>query len=230
MIASVHIADVGLRRGLGVLRKAPAPKNVPGLRNAHVAATAEFDAKVIKGPPKLGRVALLAFWDDDASLDRFLDEDPMARTLADGWRLRLDPLRAHGSWPGLPEDLPRGRKVDHEGPAAVLTLARFKVPRLPDFFRTNAKAEASLLEASGLVWATAMARPPFIATCSLWESTEALSEYAYGAGNPGHTDAIAANRAKPFHHQSVFIRFRPYDSHGRLEGKHPLAEGWLGSG
>jgi hypothetical protein len=96
------------------------------------------------------------------------------------------------------------------------------------FLRTSAKAEHSVLNAPGLIWATGFARPPsFVATCSLWESTRALSAYAYGHSDPGHPDAIAAGEAKPFHSQQVFIRFRPYDSHGKLDGKNPLAAAWM---
>jgi hypothetical protein len=36
-----------------------------------------------------------------------------------------------------------------------------------------------------------------------------------------------ANRAKPFHRQSAFVRFRPDASEGHLDGKNPLAESWL---
>lgn len=223
MIASVHVADVGPRAALGVLRRAP---SAPGLRQANVAMTAVLGGSM-RPSPDLGRAALVAFWDDDAALDRFLSSHPTAAALRDGWRVRLDPLRAHGSWPGLPEGIPRGRKVDHDGPAAVLTLGRLRLTQAPRFFRASNKAENRVVGAPGLIWATGMARPPFVSTCSLWESTDALSDYAYGPVNPAHPDAIAAGRAKPFHHQEAFIRFRPYDSQGSLGGRNPLAETWL---
>jgi hypothetical protein len=79
----------------------------------------------------------------------------------------------------------------------------------------------------GLGWATGLARPPFVATCSLWESTKALATYAYGHTAPAHPDAIAAGEAKPFHHESAFIRFRPYGSTGGLEGKNALHADWM---
>lgn len=227
MIASVHIADVGVRKALGVLFRGPKPKSVPGLRDADVATPAPLNGKN-SAKPQFGRVALVAFWDDDAALDGFLaSSHKVARTLADGWRLRLAPLRAHGSWPGLPDDTPHTRNVAHDGPTAVLTLARFKWKRVRAFFRASARAEASLLESPGVIWQTGMAKPPFVATCSLWESTEALSTYAYGSERPGHSESMAENRAKPFHHQQVFIRFRPYDSVGHLDGTNPLPEGWM---
>jgi|SRR5581483_4939583 len=223
MIASVHIADVGPARALRVLRRRP---TALGMRDAQVASTAALGGS-LRPSPDLGRAALVAFWDDDAALDRFLATHPLAATMSGGWHVRLEPLRAFGSWPGLPDDLPRGRKVDHEGPAAVLTLGRLRLSQTTRFFRTSNKAENAVLGAPGLIFATAMARPPFVATCSLWESSEALSAYAYGGDRPAHPDAIAADRVKPFHHQQAFIRFRPYASQGSLAGRNSLAESWL---
>lgn len=221
MIASVHIADVRVGTALKVVRKAPSPSSVSGLRHANVALTALLGQRVPK--PTLGRVALVAFWDGDDALDRFLVDHPLATMLAGGWHVRLDPLRAWGSWPGLPDDLSRSRTVDHEGPAAVLTLGRLRWPQGFRFLHTSAKAEAAVVNAPGLTWATAMARPPFFCTCSLWESSDALSAYAFTQGG-AHHGAIVADRGKPFHHQSAFIRFRPYAAAGSLEGKNPLRE------
>ena len=224
MIASVHVADVGARRAISLKR--PDPGSVPGLRWAKTALAAPFRGK-IRPPASLGRAGLIALWDGDDALDAFLADHPTAARLAGGWHVRLDPLRAFGTWPGLPEDIPAARQVEQGGPAAVLTLGRLRMTRTISFLRTSAKAEADLLVAPGLTWATAMARPPFVATCSLWESSEALSAYAYGDADGGHPAAITAHRSKPFHHESVFVRFRPYASSGHLDGKNPLAESWL---
>lgn len=225
MIASVHVADVGARRALGVLRKAPSPSATPGLRHANVGTAARLSGS-IRPQADPGRVGLVAFWDDDDSLDRFLTNDPLAATLSSGWHLRLAPLRATGTWPGLPDDVPAVRPAGDNGPAAVLTLGRVRLSQVVRFFRASAKAEGRAVQAPGLTWATGLARPPFVATCSLWESERALATYAYGSSEPEHRDAIAAGEEKPFHHESAFIRFRPYDSHGSLDGKNPLAAAW----
>lgn len=226
MIASVHIADVGPRRAVRLLRVPPKPAEVPGLRDAHVALTAPLSASVLPRPD-LRRVGLVAFWDDDEALDRFLVGSDWSAALDDGWRVRLEPLRLWGSWPAVPDDLPRSRNVEHDGPAAVLTLGRLRLTQAVRFFRASARAEGRAVEAPGMIWSTGLARPPFVATCSLWSSTDALATYAYGRREPAHPDAIAADRARPFHHRSAFVRFRPYASEGRLDGRNPLAETWL---
>ncbi len=226
MIASVHIADVGARSALGILRRAPRPDSISGLRHANVAVAAPLSQSG-RPPPDLGRIALIAFWDDDDVLDRFLATHRLAARLGAGWHVRLEPIRRWGTWPGLPDAVTTTRTVEHDGPLAVLTLGRLRLTQTVRFLRTSAKAEASAVASPGLIWATALARPPFVATCSLWEATRALSTYAYGQRDPGHPDAIAAHAQRPFHHESAFIRFRPYRSQGALEGKNPLAANWM---
>jgi hypothetical protein len=225
MLASVHVVDLGPRHALALVAKGPSRITAPGLRNVHVALAARLGGPLAT-KPDVGRIALVAMWDDDAALDHFLVESPIARVLDGGWQVRLAPLRAHGSWPGLPDDLSKSRRVDGSGPVGVLTMGRVKIPRLPAFLRYSAKAEARLVGAPGLVWATALVRPPFVSTCSLWESAEASTGYAYTQGD-AHNDAIAAGRAKPFHHQEAFVRFRPYASVGHLDGRNPLPETWM---
>jgi hypothetical protein len=226
MIASVHLADVGPRAALSILRRPPDPDTISGLRRADAALAAPLRGSV-RPAPDLGRIGIVAFWDDEHALDGFLADDPTAAKLARGWRVRLEPLRAFGSWPGLPDDLPTGRATEYDGPAAVLTLGRLRLSQAIRFLRTSAKAEAAVINAPGLTWATGLGRPPFVATCSLWKTTPALSTYAYGHQDSAHPDAITANATKPFHHQSAFIRFRPYASHGQLDGRNPLGESWM---
>jgi hypothetical protein len=223
MIASVHLADLSVRRALAVLRRAPDPASTPGLRYSKVALAAPLRSSLLPSPD-IRRPALVAFWDDDDALSRFLTEDRAATPFAQGWRVRLAPLRAFGSWPGLPSDLPVTRAVDYDGPTVVLTLGRLRITQALRFLRTSAKAEEAVLAAPGLIWATGLGRPPFVSTCSLWESSHAASTYAYGPGDAAHESAIRTDRARPFHHESAFIRFRPYGSEGSLDGKNRLPE------
>jgi len=222
MIASVHLADVGVASALAITRKAPPAGSIAGLCHSDVALAAPLSGSILPSP-QLGRVGLIAFWEGDDPLDGFLGDHPLAAKLSSGWHVRLAPLRAYGTWPGLPLDTPTRRDVDYDGPVAALTLGRPRASQLIRFLRTSAKAEASVVVAPGLTWATGLARPPsLVATCSLWDSTRALSTFAYGHRDPAHPDAIATGEAKPFHHQQAFIRFRPYNSQGQLQGRNPL--------
>jgi hypothetical protein len=212
-VASVHVADVGLVRAVRSLR---GPRGVAGLRHADAAIAAPLSTRPRELPkPKPGRLALVAFWDDHAALDAFVAEHPYARHLAGGWRARLEPLRAFGSWPGLDADVRRDRATpEHDGAALVTTLGRLRLPQTRRFLRTSRPAEIAAQQSDGFLWGTALARPPFVATVSVWESAAALSVYAYGKREPAHPAAIDEDRARPFHHQSAFVRFRIVDEVG----------------
>jgi len=224
MLVSVHLADVGVPAALSIARKPPLPGSIAGLRHANVGVAAPLSGSLLP-KPQLGRAALVAFWDDDDAIDAFLADHPLARKLAGGWRVRLQPLRRYGSWPGLDDEITTARHVEHDGVVAAVTLGRPIASQFPRFVRTSAKAEGSVVGAPGLLWTTGIARPPsFVATCSLWESSQALATYAFGARDSAHPDAIAEGEAKPFHHEQAFVRFRPYGAQGHLEGRNPLAE------
>lgn len=218
MLASVHLADIGIR-GMGrVLLRRPKAEAVPGLRWANVGLLAPL---AFSGPPPLGRVGLVAFWDDEAALDRFLAADPLGARLAGGFQARLQPLRAYGSWPGLPADIPGTRAVPHDGPVVALTLARVRLSQAVRFLRTSRPAEQAAVAHPGLVWGSAVVRPPFAATVSIWQSSQATAGYAYKQ-QQAHNDAIVEQQRKDFHKESAFIRFAPLHAEGSLRGRNPL--------
>jgi len=222
-VVSVHIADVGVGPALGLLLRRIRPGSIAGLRHADVGTAAPLSGSTLPRPT-FGRIGFIGFWDDEAAIDRFVRDHPVGRRLSGGWHARLEPLRRFGTWPGLDDGVGESRRTSYQGPAVVLTLGRLRLPRAAQFLRTSARAEAAATGAPGAVWATGLAKPPFVATCSLWESTQALATYAYGARDRAHPDAIDADAAKPFHHQSAFVRFRPYHVEGGLAGPNPLGE------
>jgi hypothetical protein len=162
---------------------------------------------------------LIAFWDDEEAAAAFAEDHPVGQRYADnGFRVVLRPLRAFGTWPGLPDDLPRARKAMHDGPVLVTTLGRLRVTQAGRFFRASRPAERSAVAAPGFVWGTAASRPPFMATVSLWSDDEAAAAYAYGDPEAGHPRAISEQRRKDFHHESAFIRYAPLAITGSVRG------------
>jgi hypothetical protein len=225
MVVSVHIADPGARTGLKLFRRGRRAFDAPGLRYAEAAARVPLGGK---GPPlaRPGKLAVIASWDDDAAIDRFLSEHPLAERLADGWHVRMEPRRIVGAWPemdGLPAEEER---MDPDEAAIVLTLGRPRVSQLPRFVRTSRPAEALAVENPAFVAGTALIRPPisFVATFTIWSSVNKMRDYALGRPDPRHLDAIKADRTKTFHHQEAFVRFRPYAAHGTWDGREPLSE------
>ena len=220
MIATVQVADVGPGPAVRNVLRPPPMEDVPGLRWAQ---TALFAPLAASGPPPLRRIGLFAFWDDDHAFERFVADHAAAERFTGGLSARLRPLRTHGSWPGLPDDLPRSRIVPHAGPVVVFTLGRLHLGQTVRFLRTSRPAERAAVAHPGMVWGSAAARPPFVATVSIWSDSESDMDYAYGQQAPAHHDAIEAQRRKDFHRHSAFVRFAPTELTGSLTGRNPLA-------
>lgn len=225
MIATVQLADLGPVGSLRALLRKPKPRHTPGLRSAEVAV---FAPLARSRPPPIGRAGLIAFWDDADAFERFLDRDALGRAFAGGFQARLVPLRAHGSWPGLPADVPESRAVQHDGPVVVLTLGRLRISQVVRFLRASRPAERAALAQDGMIWGSAAVRPPFVATVSIWTDARATAAYAYGGQPPAHSAAIAEQRRKDFHRQSAFIRFAPTRLEGNLAGLNPLVASEIG--
>jgi hypothetical protein len=221
MVVSVHIADLGARSALAVLTRPPRPGAVPGLTYAVTLTTAPLGEPLL--PPRhLGQVGMIAAWEEEAALDDFLRVHPVAERLGGGWEVRLQPLRVSGFWSGMPELPTEPLPVDDEEPVGILTLGQLRLFRTSAFRRSAAPAEAAAVADPALLAGTGLARPPrLVATFSLWGSAAAMRAYAYGTAG-AHEAAIRAHRARPFHHESAFVRFRPYASRGGWNGRDPL--------
>lgn len=218
-VVSVHIADVGVPKSLRLVRH-PRPGSIPGLVQANAGFGATFGTAPARPSP--GRVGLIAFWEDEDALERFEASHPLADALGGGLVVHARPLRIHGAWPGVGEDVPKQRNVEHDGPVLVLTLAKTKFTRSIPFFRASQPAEKAVVHAPGNVFSSAVLRPPFISSVSLWESSASAMDYAYSGHQAGHPEAITAGRAKPFHHQQAFIRLAIDEVRGSLAGRNPF--------
>lgn len=228
MVASIHIADVGVRSALSLLRSCPSPASAPGLRHANSVLAVPLHRSPFR-VPGLRRVGLVAFWDDDPALDRFLEAHPVAAALADGWHVRLEPLRVVGDWPGLPSGVSPAADTSHEGPVVGLTIARVRPSRVVRFVRMSAAAQAEALDSTGFTWAVDLTHPlhALIGTCSLWRDARALTRYTHGRDGTAHRAALAEDRRRPFFSLGAFARFRPTSSRGKLDGGNPLPESWM---
>ena len=162
-------------------------------------------------------------WDDVQSARAFTDTHPLAdRFAGNGFHAVLRPLRAFGSWPGLPSDISRSRVTHHDGPVIVTTLGRLRISQALRFLRASRPAERAAVNSDGFLWGTAAARPPFVATVSVWSSEDRAAAYAYTDPDAGHPRAITQQRRKDFHHESAFVRYAVTSSTGTLPSAPPI--------
>lgn len=224
MIASLHVADVGLIKSFRV--RPPSPQTVPGLRDARAGLTARFTDSVIPDPA-FGRAMWLAFWDDEASLDRYLEsKSPLVEMFQKGLTIRMVPLRSHGAWPGFPTELGDDH-VAYDGPVVVMTLGLLRLRRSFAWTQASNRVQKQFLTAPGVIWAMGASRPPlFAATVTVWESATAASTFAHQPGG-AHSTAIDENAGNPLMRQEIFARFKPCSSTGSLGPAPDLAQDWL---
>lgn len=223
MIVTVHLADVGPLKAQRLLFRRLDPARIAGMTYAEPTMTGPLGKRPPR--PKLDRIGLIAAWEDDAAIDRFLAEHPFGRQIAGGWHARLEPRRCFGSWAGMPglpkEELP----IDDDEPAVALTLGRLRALRIRPFLKASGPAERDAVDNPAVAAVTGLtrpARPRLVSTFSVWRSAGAMREYAFGKDGP-HQAAVRADRALPFQHEQAFIRFRPYASQGAWDGRDPLA-------
>lgn len=223
MIVSVHLADVGLLKVQQLLFRQLDATSVAGMTYAEPAFTVPLGGRIPRPHPR--RIGLIAAWEDDGALDRFLAAHPVGQAIAGGWHTRLEPVRCFGSWPALPGLPKKELPVDDAEPVAALTLGRLRILRTRPFLRAGAPAERDAVANPAVLASTGLgrlARPRLVSTFSIWRSAAAMREYAFDKAG-SHQAAVRADRATPFHHESAFIRFRPYASRGLWDGRDPLA-------
>jgi len=171
----------------------------------------------------LGHWALLATWASDADAERF----ETSRT-ARGWsrlsqerlRLRLRPLSSRGRWSrrrpfGDPAPIP------HDGPVAALTRARIAPRKALTFWRAVPPVSADLHRSPGLRLALGIGEAPvgLQGTFSVWESPNALTDFAY-RGSP-HVDVVRRTAQEGWYAEELFARFGVLSVEGTFAGRAP---------
>ncbi len=104
------------------------------MRYAEVTTAAPLSGRLLPRP-NLGRVGLIASWDNEPAVEAFLAGHPLAEQLAHGWHVRLQPMRAFGTWPQLPGLPATEEPMDDTEPAAVLTRGRLRLSQTLRFLR-----------------------------------------------------------------------------------------------
>jgi hypothetical protein len=224
MIVTVHLADVGPLKAQRLLFSRLDPERVAGMTYAEPTMTGALG----KRPPRpmMGRLGLIAAWENDEAIDRFLADHPFGRQVAQGWHARLEPRRCFGSWAGMPELPKKELPMDDEEPAVALTLGRLRALRIRPFLKASKPAERDAVSNPGVAASIGLTRPALprlVSTFSVWRSTGEMRSYAFGK-NGSHQAAVRTDRAHPFQHEQAFVRFRPYASQGSWDGRDPVAE------
>jgi hypothetical protein len=227
------LSIVTLKPGLGMARwalaqMAMAPrqlKRVAGLRFFQLLGSGADNGFGFW--PNLQRYGLMATWASAEDAATFFAHHPMwsayTERSTEHWTAELAPLQAHGAWDGTqPFELPPDGPAKTDGPVAVLTRASIRLRRAPRFWRYVEPTSRALADAEGLRLAIGLGELPLVrqATFSLWESTQAMQQYAYR--DVRHREVIQLTRREGWYSEELFARFRVLKSTGTVNGRNPL--------
>ena len=177
--------------------------------------------------PNLYRYGFVAVWESEEAARAFFSGHPLWQQYqaqaAEIWTAWLAPLKSHGLWDGAN---PFGYEIEDapaDGPVAVLTRASIRWPKAPRFWRYVAPTSATVADAPGVRAAIGLGELPVVrqATFSLWESAQAMRQYAYRSEK--HQEVIRLTRQEQWYGEELFARFRVLRSEGTWDGHNPAA-------
>jgi len=177
--------------------------------------------------PNFRRYGLICTWESEKAANDFLHHSDLIKQYQQHtneiWTVAMLPLQSHGFWDGRQPFVPFFTASNNE-PVAVLTRASVNWLGLPNFIKYGANTSKALDNAHGLICSIGLGELPFIrqATFSIWESVEAMKEYAYKT--PHHQDVMRRTRAEKWYKEELFARFIPVSSEGTWNGIDPLGE------
>lgn len=220
-----HLAKTGLAASIGALYRPPTPRQVPGLVRAECLTGMRLGAPIL-APTRMQfrQLAMFAAWEGAAAVDAFLVDNPLGRTLAAGWHVRMTLQRRWGSVPEFDAFPESGADPDPAAPVIAVTLARMKLPEVPRFIWWGWPVEALVRDHPGATLALAAIRlPRTVSTFSVWTSQQEMIDMVRGHSRvplpKRHAAAMVERQRKDFHFAFTTLRFKPLAEHGQWEGR-----------
>lgn len=168
--------------------------------------------------------ALLGIWESAEDWKKYNNEHPFAletqRRCTEQATTFLHPIRSHGLWDGTNPFEPITEAPEStDALVAVLTRARIRLKRLPEFLKETPIAKKSLKDQKDLLLSIGIGETPLLyqATFSVWRNIEAVKEYAYKTH--AHAQVVSKTRERDWYSEEMFTRFRVTGSTGTWGGK-----------
>ena len=160
------------------------------------------------------RWGLIAQVNDMEAFDHSLVVKRWRKNSVDEFRAVLEPISSHGQWAGK-EPFVASVK-DWTGPVAAITRARIKWHQNFRFWSSVPPVTISLKSAPGLMAAIGIGEAPIglQGTFSLWESSDAIKNFAYKGA--AHQKAIADTATYNWYSEELFARFAVKDMRGSI--------------
>lgn len=205
----------------------PTLGRLPGARFAKLLGTGNGRTFTARDADPLRWVTLVA-WDRASDAEEFEGSRPARAWGAiarERLQFRLSPRSSRGRWSGQePFGSPEstgGPSGEQTGPIASITRARLRPGRAVSFWRAVPPVAQDLHAVAGLRCAFGIGEAPlgYQGTFSLWESTEALRDFAHRRAV--HRDVMVRTPREGWYSEELFARFDVVDVRGTLDGRTP---------
>lgn len=162
--------------------------------------------------PNFSLYGLLCVWENEQSCQSFFGESEIFKKLQSKSEkyqtLFLQSLQAHGKWDGKEPFSYVRQSPQTKEKIAVITRAKIKWSKVWKFWSSVAPASRKMHTHPGLIFSVGIGELPLIqqATFSIWESIEAMTNYAYKS--PQHKKVIQLTQQSKWYQEELFARFR----------------------
>ena len=131
------------------------------------------------------------------------------------FRVVLDPIAATGLW-SKQKPFEPSAPANFEGQVVAITRARIKASQTTRFFKSVPPVTASLHSSAGLISTIGIGEAPIglQGTFSLWESMQAIKDFAYKGA--AHQKAIAQTSEFNWYAEELFARFAVREIRGTI--------------
>jgi hypothetical protein len=131
------------------------------------------------------------------------------------FRVVLDPIAATGMW-SKHKPFEPSAPANFEGQVVAITRARIKTSQTVRFFKSVPPVTASLHSSPGLISTIGIGEAPIglQGTFSLWESMQAIKDFAYKGA--AHQKAIAQTTEFDWYVEELFARFAVREIRGTI--------------
>lgn len=131
------------------------------------------------------------------------------------FRVVLDPIAATGMW-SKQKPFEPSSPANFQGQVVAITRARIKSSQTMRFFKSVPPVTASLHSSPGLISTIGIGEAPIglQGTFSLWESTQAIKDFAYKGA--AHQKAIAQTSEFDWYAEELFARFAVREIRGKI--------------
>ncbi|TGE11804.1 spheroidene monooxygenase [Hymenobacter elongatus] len=195
-------------------------QRVPGLRFQKLLGSGAGGFGAL---PNLHRYGFMAVWESEEAAAAFFATHPLwqqyQQRAAEIWTARLAPLKSHGLWDGTNPFDYATESPAADGPVAVLTRASIRLTKARRFWRYVAPVSATIAHAPGVRAAIGLGELPVVrqATVSLWDSAQAMQDYAYRSEK--HREVIRLTRQEAWYGEEMFARFRVLGTEGTWDDR-----------